>query len=49
MKPIQIGNKNHNIDKYLEIAEASFMLGMKLKNHHFEITNYGTALQEKPW
>jgi hypothetical protein len=49
MKQIQIGNKNHNIDRYIQIAETAMRLGMKLKNHHFEITNYGTSFQEKPW
>lgn len=41
MESTTIGHKNHNIDKYLEIAEDDYEDGTNQDNDRYENTNYG--------
>ena len=41
MKQIEIGHKNHNIKKYLKIAEEDFKNKKTRSNESYENTNYG--------
>ena len=37
---MNIGMKNHNISKYLEMSLQDFLSGIKRGNDEYEITNY---------